>query len=86
MRPPQSAIVDARDEVCPVPLTLAEARLPGLLPGDELIVLCTDPAAPIDFEAWCLANGHNYLGVTEKPTWSEIKLRVASQGPMQSGC
>ena len=43
--------VDARGLSCPLPLIKARAALPGLGPGDELVVLATDPEAPIDLAA-----------------------------------
>ena len=43
--------VDARGLLCPLPLIKARAALASLGPGDELVVLATDPEAPIDLAA-----------------------------------
>jgi tRNA 2-thiouridine synthesizing protein A len=52
--------VDARGLACPLPLTLAKLRMEALASGDTLIVLATDPEAPIDLAAWAAAEGHGY--------------------------
>ena len=49
--------VDARGLLCPLPLIKARAALAGLGPGDELVVLATDPEAPIDLAALAADHG-----------------------------
>jgi tRNA 2-thiouridine synthesizing protein A len=53
--------VDARGLNCPLPLIRARAALPDLGAGDVLVVLATDPEAPIDLAALAADSG---LGVT----------------------
>jgi tRNA 2-thiouridine synthesizing protein A len=50
--------VDARGLACPLPLALAKRRMDELEPGATLVVLATDPEAPIDLGAWAAAEGH----------------------------
>jgi tRNA 2-thiouridine synthesizing protein A len=50
--------VDARGLLCPLPLTMAKRRMAELDAGEKLVVLATDPEAPIDFGAWAAAEGH----------------------------
>ena len=50
--------LDARGLNCPLPLAKARAALAGLAPGDTLIVLATDPEAPIDLAALAADGGH----------------------------
>ncbi len=57
-------ILDARGLNCPLPLIKARAALPGLGAGDELVVLATDPEAPIDLAA--LAADHGLDVSTER--------------------
>lgn len=64
--------LDARGMVCPEPIREAEQAIRRLAPGSRLKVLATDPAAPIDFEAWCFHRGHEYQGVSEVNAWLEI--------------
>jgi len=50
-------VVDARGLVCPLPLIKARSALPALAPGDALVVLATDPEAPIDLGALAADHG-----------------------------
>lgn len=67
-------IVDARGLACPLPLTMAKRRMAELQPGEEMLVLATDPEAPIDLAAWASDEGHGY---EEDRTegWLELRLR-----------
>ena len=50
--------VDARGLLCPLPLTMAKRAMADLPAGATLVVLATDPEAPIDIGAWAAAEGH----------------------------
>ena len=50
--------LDARGLNCPLPLIKARAALADLGSGDVLVVLATDPEAPIDIGAWAAREGH----------------------------
>ncbi|MEA2441931.1 MAG: Sulfurtransferase TusA [Thermoleophilaceae bacterium] len=39
---------------------MARRRMAELKPGETLVVLATDPEAPIDIGAWAAAEGHSY--------------------------
>jgi TusA-related sulfurtransferase len=39
---------------------MAKWRMAEVRPGGTLIVLATDPEAPIDLAAWAAAEGHAY--------------------------
>jgi tRNA 2-thiouridine synthesizing protein A len=52
--------VDARGLACPLPLTMAKRRMASLHSGETLVVLATDPEAPIDLGAWAAAEGHAF--------------------------
>jgi tRNA 2-thiouridine synthesizing protein A len=69
--------VDARGLACPLPLTMAQRRMAELAPGDTLLVLATDPEAPIDLNAWASREGHGY---EEQPRegWTEFAIRKAA--------
>lgn len=49
--------LDARGLQCPLPVLRARKALKALQPGETLLVLATDPGAPKDFAAFCLATG-----------------------------
>ena len=65
--------VDARGLACPLPLAMAKRRMAGLSPGQTLVVLATDPEAPIDLGAWAAEDGHG-LRVRERQGWHEFEL------------
>jgi tRNA 2-thiouridine synthesizing protein A len=65
--------VDARGLACPLPLTMAKRAMRGLAPGDTLVVLATDPEAPIDLAAWAADEGHQ-LELRPGADWSEFEL------------
>jgi tRNA 2-thiouridine synthesizing protein A len=52
--------VDARGLLCPLPLALAKRRMADVEPGATLLVLATDPEAPIDLAAWAAEEGHGF--------------------------
>ncbi len=65
--------VDARGLLCPLPLTMAKRAMQGLSPGETLVVLATDPEAPIDLGAWATEEGHQ-LELRPRGDWSEFEL------------
>jgi tRNA 2-thiouridine synthesizing protein A len=65
--------VDARGLACPLPLTLAKRAMAELEPGAALVVLATDPEAPIDLAAWAAAEGHAYEEAAREG-WTEFRL------------
>ena len=52
--------VDARGLACPLSLTMAKRRIAELAAGETLVVLATDPEAPIDLAAWAAEAGHGF--------------------------
>jgi tRNA 2-thiouridine synthesizing protein A len=61
--------LDARGLNCPLPLVKARAALTALAPGDTLVVLATDPEAPIDLAALAADGGHELTTVREAGHW-----------------
>jgi TusA-related sulfurtransferase len=47
-----------------------------LRPGDALLVLATDPEAPIDLAAWAAEEGHDYEQ-RQLEGWTEFVIRKA---------
>jgi len=66
--------VDARGLNCPLPLIRARAALKDLPPGDVLVVLATDPEAPIDLAALAADFGVGVTTEREGDQW-RISLR-----------
>lgn len=66
--------VDARGLACPLPLTMARRQMAELSRGDTLVVLATDPEAPIDLAAWAADAGHAFEQ-RSADGWHELRLR-----------
>ena len=69
--------LDARGLACPLPLTMAKRRMAELSPGEALVVLATDPEAPIDLAAWAARDGHGY---EERPRDGFTEFRLTRGG------
>ena len=67
------ATVDARGLACPLPLALAKREMDRLSAGQTLLVLATDPEAPIDLGAWAASEGHACLQ-RDREGWVEFEL------------
>lgn len=65
--------VDARGLLCPLPLAMAKRQMSALHPGGTLVVLATDPEAPIDLAAWAASEGHGFAQ-REREGWLEFEL------------
>ena len=65
--------MDARGLACPLPLTMAKRRMAELRGGDTLVVLATDPEAPIDLGAWAALEGHA-LTTRSVEGWTEFSV------------
>jgi tRNA 2-thiouridine synthesizing protein A len=61
--------LDARGLNCPLPLVKARAALAELRPGDVLVVLATDPEAPIDIAALAADGDHALEIVRARGHW-----------------
>lgn len=68
--------MDARGLLCPLPLTMARRRMEALQPGETLLLLATDPEAPIDLAAWAADEGHAFSG-RRVEGWIELEVTKA---------
>lgn len=73
--------VDARGLACPLPLVKAKLALEDLAVGDVLLVLATDPEAPIDLAAWAAKAGHAFA----ERAPDEYELRKGGQAGASAG-
>jgi TusA-related sulfurtransferase len=53
---------------------MAKRRMAELQPGDTLLVMATDPEAPIDLAAWADEEGHGYEQ-RDLEGWMEFAIR-----------
>jgi TusA-related sulfurtransferase len=58
-------------------LQLAKALKP-LEPGEEVLLLATDPAVRADVPAWCDATGHELLSLESREGCLEARIRKAT--------
>ena len=69
-----SDTLDLSGYKCPLPVLKARKALKERAPGSELLVVCTDPAAPGDFRAFCQAAGHTLLSVEQSEEQYIIRI------------
>ena len=62
-------VLDVRGLSCPIPLIKARAATEAMAPGDVLVVLATDPEAPIDLAAMAADHGHRLETAREQDHW-----------------
>ena len=67
--------LDARGLACPLPLALAKREMAELGEDELLLVLATDPEAPIDLAAWAADEGHAFA--QREPGEYELRKRRA---------
>ena len=66
MRPQLAELnVDARGQVCPLPIIALARVAAGASSGDTITVECTDVAARVDVPAWARMTGNDFVGETE---------------------
>ena len=56
---------------------MAKRRMAELPDGEALLVMATDPEAPIDLAAWAAEKGYGYEE-RELPGWMEFVIRKLS--------
>lgn len=69
-------LLDARGLACPLPAIRARAALRELAPGDALVVLATDPEAPVDLGALAADGGHAFTAEPTPGAGSGWRLRI----------
>ena len=68
--------LDARGLHCPLPLIRARRELAAMAAGETLVVLATDPEAPIDLAALAADEGHGF---------EQARLGPARRGHARAG-
>lgn len=62
-------VLDVRGLRCPVPYVRARALVGALASGDALVVLATDPEAPVDLAALAADEGLGFEAAREDGGW-----------------
>ena len=68
--------LDARRLLCPLPVIRVQNAIKNLQPGDQLLVVATDPGVKADIPAWCRVHGHQLLSVEDNAATREVWLRI----------
>jgi tRNA 2-thiouridine synthesizing protein A len=71
--------LDVRGLACPLPLIRARRSMAGLAAGETLVVLATDPEAPIDLAAFAADEGHEIVRERGDGEW-RITLTKGAAG------
>jgi tRNA 2-thiouridine synthesizing protein A len=71
-------VLDTRGLKCPLPVLRARKAMQGVAPGGVLRVLATDPGTVRDFQAFCVATGHELLDHGEED--GELRFRIRKAG------
>jgi len=58
--------LDARGDVCPLPLLKTKKTMAEMAQGEILEVLGTDPGSKNDLPSWAARTGNLYLGAEEE--------------------
>lgn len=69
------AELDVKGLNCPLPVLRVKKRMRDLPAAETLRILATDPGAPRDVEAFCAADGHDFLGTREEAGVFVIEIR-----------
>lgn len=74
--------LDARGQLCPMPVIRTQQEIKALAPGDTLEVVCTDPGVKEDIPAWCRVNGHEVMSIVEEN--NEIRVTIQASDWLHS--
>ncbi len=69
-------VVDARFKSCPGPLLALAKAASEASHGEIIVLLATDPAAPIDVKEWCLSVGHRLVKIEEEDGLYKLYVEV----------
>jgi TusA-related sulfurtransferase len=62
---PVDRAIDARDQMCPMPVLMLAKAIKQLEPGQILAISATDQGAKKDIPAWAEKTGHRLLQMQE---------------------
>ncbi|MEM1945678.1 MAG: sulfurtransferase TusA family protein [Candidatus Caldarchaeum sp.] len=59
-------VLDARGDMCPMPVIKTNKAIQSIAVGEVLEVLATDPASKPDLEAWSRTSGNKIISYSEE--------------------
>ncbi|MBV1884445.1 MAG: sulfurtransferase TusA family protein [Pseudomonadales bacterium] len=57
--------LDVRKLLCPMPVIKTQNAVNEMSPGDQLIIIASDPGTLEDIPTWSRINGHKILNIEE---------------------
>jgi tRNA 2-thiouridine synthesizing protein A len=79
-------LLDARGLACPLPAIKARRALADLAPGETLVVLATDPEAPVDIGALAAEGGHGFEASRSGREWRLVVTKAGAAGSADVNC
>lgn len=76
-------LLDTRGDYCPLPLLKLRRTAARLEPGVLIEVWSSDPLATLDFEAWCLREGHGYTALPDADDYQRSQIRLGGTASAQ---
>ena len=70
--------VDARRLFCPLPVIRLQQKIDTLSPGEQIVIVFTDPGGQNDIPAWCRVHGHRVLTVAQEDREFRMTIEVGS--------
>ncbi|MCU0754265.1 MAG: sulfurtransferase TusA family protein [Xanthomonadales bacterium] len=74
----ETHVLDTRGDYCPLPLLKLRRTAARLEEGAILVVWSTDPLATLDFEAWCLREGHDYTALPDAADHQRTRIQLGA--------
>ncbi|MGO8949622.1 MAG: sulfurtransferase TusA family protein [Ktedonobacterales bacterium] len=74
---PVDKVVDAKGQVCPMPIVTLAKAFKDLAPGQVMALLATDPGAKKDVAAWAEKTGNQLLEMVETNSVMTFYLKKA---------
>ena len=66
--------IDALGLLCPLPVLKLRKRMSRLAPGDQIRLICDDPAAAIDVPHFCAEAGHTLISASDAAGGAAVYL------------
>lgn len=68
--------LDLRGLLCPLPVIKTQSQIRQMQPGEQLKILCTDPAAIHDIPAWCRVHQHRVISAEQNGREISLLIQV----------
>ncbi len=73
-------LIDAQYQKSPIPVLRAARALRGMIPGEKLRILATDPGAMADIREFCKSTGHALIAASESKGVFSFSVKCRAEG------